>query len=109
MELSDKILFGKYSAYYGKLLTDKQREILEMYLDLDMSLFEIAERLNVSRQAVRDVLMRSVSIMRNFEEKLGLLRKNEEIQKKILAIMNIDDKEIIKKSLSELYEITEVD
>lgn len=62
--------------YYGNLLTDRQKEMLELFYDFDMSLGEIAEQFSVSRQAVRDSILRGEKALQNFEDKLGLLKKN---------------------------------
>ena len=108
MELIDKVIYGKYLSYYGQLLTDKQREVLKFYLDMDMSLFEISKELNVSRQAVRDIIVRSTALMNEYEKKLALVKKNEELQKKILEIINECDNKKTVSALKNLYDYTEV-
>lgn len=59
--------------FYGNLLTQKQREVMHLYYEQDLSLAEIAENLGTSRQAVYDTLKRSEKALEKFEEKLGLL------------------------------------
>ena len=108
MELIDKVIYGKYLSYYGQLLTDKQREVLKFYLDMDMSLFEISKELNVSRQAVRDIIVRSTALMNEYEKKLALGKKNEELQKKILEIRNERGNKKTVSALKNLYDYTEV-
>lgn len=108
MELIDKVIYSKYLSYYGQLLTDKQREVLKFYLDMDMSLFEISKELNVSRQAVRDIIVRSTALMNEYEKKLALVKKNEELQKKILEIINECDNKKTVSALKNLYDYTEV-
>lgn len=58
---------------YGGLLTDKKKRVMEMYHEDDMSLSEIAEELEVSRAAVYDSLRSAESLLRSYEEKLGIL------------------------------------
>jgi len=58
---------------YGNLLTDHQREVLDLYLRSDWSLGEIATRRGVSRSAVHDLVRRSVSVLEENERRLGLL------------------------------------
>lgn len=58
---------------YGELLTDKKKRVMEMYHEDDMSLSEIAEELEVSRAAVYDSLRSAESLLRSYEEKLGIL------------------------------------
>ena len=61
--------------FYGELLTEKQKEIYELFYQNDMSLSEIAAELDISRQAVRDQLKRTEKILSEYEEKLMLVEK----------------------------------
>jgi predicted DNA-binding protein YlxM (UPF0122 family) len=61
---------------YMDLLTDKQREYLSLYYEEDLSLSEIAEDLDVSRNAVYDNLKRAVASLEDYEKKLHLLEKH---------------------------------
>lgn len=61
--------------FYGGLLTQKQREAMELHFQMDLSLGEIAENEGVSRQAVHDVIRRSTAALRAFERELGLVAK----------------------------------
>lgn len=61
--------------FYGELLTEKQRSCFDMYYNEDLSLSEIAELQGVSRQGVRDLLVRTESSLRETEEKLGVVAK----------------------------------
>jgi len=70
--------------FYGPLLTPRQQDIYEMYYGQDMSLGEIAEQLEISRQAVWDILKRSAVILEEYEQKLGLIRRHME-QQRLLA------------------------
>ncbi|MDP4152325.1 MAG: YlxM family DNA-binding protein [Bacillota bacterium] len=58
--------------YYGAMLTDKQREVMELYYDEDLSLAEIAEHAHITRQGVRDSIKRGEAYILELEEKLGL-------------------------------------
>lgn len=59
---------------YGALLTDRKRDIMELYYNDDYSLAEIAENTGISRQGVRDAIKKSEAELFEFEEKLGLSR-----------------------------------
>ena len=59
--------------FYGVLLTDKQREVMELYHEENYSIVEIARELKVSKQAVYDNLKKSDRILREYEAKLGLM------------------------------------
>lgn len=61
-------LLGTYSA----LLTDKQRAALKLYCDCDCSLSEIADELGISRQGVRDAIVKGEKTLTRFEEALHL-------------------------------------
>ncbi len=58
--------------FYGQLLTDRQKDFMEFYYAQNLSLGEIAEEFNVSRQAVYDTLKRAGQLLSQYEEKLGL-------------------------------------
>jgi uncharacterized protein len=58
---------------YGSLLTEHQREVLDLHLGSDWSLAEIATRQGVSRSAVHDLIRRSVQVLEDSERRLGLL------------------------------------
>ena len=64
---------------YGPLLSDKKKEAFEGYYLSDLSLSEIAEETGTSRQAVRDLISRTCSELRDYEEKLGLLKKRRDL------------------------------
>lgn len=61
--------------FYKILLTDKQKFALEMYYQEDLSLVEIAQNLDVSRQAIYDLLKRGEGLLEEYEEKLQLYSK----------------------------------
>lgn len=61
--------------FYGDLLTDKQRELFDLYYNEDMSLAEIAEHAGISRQGVRDAVVRGESLLRDTEDKLGFVKR----------------------------------
>ena len=79
-ELFVSVLFDYYSA----LLTERQRDIFEMYVNKNLSLSEIAENLGISRQGVRDGLIKSEKALVDFEEKLCIHKKNQ----KLTALLN---------------------
>jgi len=62
--------------FYGGLLTEKQREIYEMYYLNDLSLSEIGDDSGVSRQAVCDLLRRTKKLLLGYEDRLGLVARH---------------------------------
>ena len=73
---------------YGKLLTQKQQDVLNDYYNKDLSLSEIAENNNISRQGVRDLIKKGESKLFEYEEKLNIMKKtqiNEQTIQNVLA------------------------
>ena len=61
--------------FYGELLTERQKEFFDLYYNEDLSLAEIAENSGISRQGVRDVIVRAEGVMQEIEDKTGLIRR----------------------------------
>lgn len=66
--------------FYGDMLTPKQREAAELYHNEDLSLAEIAQHLEITRQGVRDSIKRAEFQLLDYEEKLGLYSRFVEIK-----------------------------
>lgn len=92
---------------YGKLLTDKQYELLNDYYNNDLSLSEIAENLNITRQAVRDNLKKGENKLFEYEEKLNVMKKTIEQEEKIATILSEINKIKNKSSDKEVGKILE--
>ena len=71
---------------YGALLTDKQRQIMELYYNEDLSLSEIGEQFGISRQGVHDSIKRSEQALDEFESKLGILKARQEEINALLSV-----------------------
>ena len=85
---------------YGKLLTDYQLEIMELYYFEDFSLAEIADNKSVSRNAVFTLIKRVEKILLDYEDKLKLNLKYKKIEKR-LEKDNILKEDIINILLEE--------
>ena len=66
--------------FYGEMLTEKQREMIEYYYNDDLSLAEIADNEGITRQGVRDSIKRAEAQLLEMEERLGLARRFREMQ-----------------------------
>ncbi|MBR3978404.1 MAG: HTH domain-containing protein [Oscillospiraceae bacterium] len=75
--------------YYGELLTERQRMCIDLRHNQDLSLAEIAQELNVSRQGVHDNLTRAEALLRNMEEKTECVRRDLASRKAIARILEI--------------------
>ena len=61
--------------FYGEMLTEKQRDVVELYYNEDLSLSEIAAHSQITRQGVRDSIKRAEGILLGLEERLGLAKR----------------------------------
>lgn len=75
-------------SLYGKLLTEKQYELLNDYYNNDYSLSEIAENEDITRQAVRDIIKKGEKKLFEYEEKLAFMKKTMNQEKKIQDILS---------------------
>ena len=81
--------------FYGDLLTDRQKELYDLYYNEDLSLAEIAENYGISRQGVRDVIVRAEAAMTEIEDKTHIIRRFYQNQTAIAAIDQAAD-ELLK-------------
>ena len=73
--LSDFDYINTLLLTYGELLTDKQKEIANLFFEFNLSQQEIADNLSISKQAVSDTLETVTSKLVRFEEKLKFFKK----------------------------------
>ena len=85
--MEDKIKIGILFGIYGELLTEKQYELLNDYYNNDLSLSEIAENNNITRQAVNDVINKGKNKLIEIEEKLCFSKKMLNQEKQIKKII----------------------
>lgn len=67
--------------FYGNMLTARQREIMNLYYEDNLSLSEIAEELSISKQGVSDSIKRSEKVLYDTESKLQLMKQQLENNK----------------------------
>lgn len=87
--------------FYGELLTEHQKQVYESVVYENLSLGEIADEQGVSRQAVHDLIKRTDRILEDYESKLGLVKRFDEIRKRIERL------EALSASDSEEYRLCE--
>ena len=78
--------------FYGEVLTPRQKEFFDLYYNEDLSLAEIAENAGISRQGVRDVIVRAEAIMTDLEDKTGLMKRFMLMQQQVQAILDAAEK-----------------
>ncbi|SHH07607.1 YlxM family DNA-binding protein [Tepidibacter thalassicus] len=100
MNLDRAIEISILFDFYKELLTEKQREVVNLYYNEDYSLGEISENLNISRQGVYDTLKRAEKILQEYEKKLQLVKKFNERNRWVEYIYKeiVDIKKDIKSS-----------
>ena len=81
--------------FYGELLTEKQREYADLYYNENLSLGEIAENDGISRQAVRETLLRAETVLRSTEDKTGLVERHSRL------LAQIDEAEALLAQLGQ--------
>lgn len=75
--------------FYGKLLSKRQYTVIELFYIYDLSLTEIGEEMDITRQGVYDTLKRSEQKLYKYEEKLGLIKKFKDKENNLQDILNI--------------------
>ena len=86
---------------YGKLLTEKQYQVLDDYYNNDLSLSEIAENLNISRTAVFNAIKNVTEKLTEYEEKLKLLQKQTILKETI----DLEDITKIKQKITNILDM----
>lgn len=78
-DLNRKVDLAFLAAFYGGMLTEKQRRILSLYCEEDLSLGEIAEEVGISRQAAHESLTRAAEKLSEMETALGVAERFRKI------------------------------
>lgn len=87
MEIQKVVEISELLDIYGKLLTKKQLEVIEQYYNEDLSLTEISENLEISRQAVYDTIKRSEKLLYEYEKNIGFKKLKDRRLKEIDDIL----------------------
>ena len=74
-EISRKVELAWLAAFYGGMLTEKQRLVLQLHCEEDMSRGEIAQEAGISRQGVHDMLTRTAAKLFDMEKRLGMAER----------------------------------
>jgi hypothetical protein len=72
--------------FYGDLLTERQKEFFDLYYNEDLSLAEIAENYGITRQGVRDIIVRAEGSLQEIEAKTGLINRYHIMQESMEAL-----------------------
>lgn len=98
--------------FYGEVLTERQQEFYDLYYNADLSLSEIAQNSGISRQGVRDVIVRAENILVELEDKTGIiarfhknrleLEKLEKSAQTLSDLANYNDDQTLKQLAEEI-------
>ena len=92
---------------YGPLLNEKQRDVINCYYNEDLSLQEIADNDGRSKQAISDMINRSVDKLFEFENELSLLKSKTELKASLFEIRELIESSNNKEAIRKLTEIIE--
>ncbi len=99
MSVEETIRLSELLDLYGELLSKKQKEMLNSYVNNDMSLAEIAENDNISRVAVLDAIKKAKQKLFDYESKLKLYK----IKTKLKNLLNLNAKDV-KSEITKILE-----
>ena len=111
-DLRKKVDLAFLAAFYGGLLTEKQRRILSLHCEEDYSLGEIAAETGASRQAVHESLARAAEKLTEAEEKIGAasrFRRMEAGLQQALGAMDAKDYSRARKLIVSLLRLEQED
>ena len=75
--------------FYGDVLTERQREVMEQYYNDDLSLAEIADNFGITRQGVRDSIKRGEGIILDLEQKVGFAARYRPVQQGVAQLESL--------------------
>lgn len=109
--MEEKVKISMLCQIYGKMLTEKQYEVINDYYNNDLSLSEIAENNEITRQAVRDIIKKGEKKLFELEEKLMFMdrmlkqeKKLQQILEELSQIENVSSDKKLAKILNHVRE-----
>ena len=95
--------------FYGEMLTEKQKEMFDLYYNEDLSLAEISEHVGITRQGVRDSIVRAEHTLRDMEQRMGLVARYGKIDPLIDSMLgDVHRLRLINSNLLHNAEISRV-
>ena len=104
MKIDDTLYVGNLIELYGVLLTDKQYSIMSDYYFNNLSLSEISDNYNITRQAVNFTLKQAIALLEKYESKLNLYQKYNYIECELNKIIDSDIDTNTKSKLSKILD-----
>ena len=75
--------------FYGDVLSERKRTMLDLYYNDDLSLAEVAEEIGISRQGVRELIKKAEEELLFYEEKLGLAKRFRQAQAQAKGLLGM--------------------
>jgi len=104
MDIAKKVELSALYELYGSSLTKNQQQIIDFCILQDLSLGEVSDLLNISRQAVKYTLDNAITSMLKLEEKLHFLSKFQDIKYKLSNLMKNTKDNNIRQEISKILE-----
>ena len=104
MDIGTKVELSALYEIYGNSLTDKQRQIIDFCVLQDLSLGEVSDLLNISRQAVKYTLDNAVQSMLKLENKLNILAKFQNIKQQLTILLKNTKDSSLKQDINKILE-----
>ena len=104
MDIATKVELSALYEVYGNSLTDNQRQVIDFCVLQDLSLGEVSDLLNISRQAVKYTLDNATTSMLKLESKLQVLAKRQNLQQQLIELQNSTKDIDIKQKISDILE-----
>ncbi|MBQ7880716.1 MAG: transcriptional regulator [Clostridia bacterium] len=104
MDIATKVEIGALFEIYGNSLTDKQQQIINFCVLQDLSLGEVSDLLNISRQAVKYTLDNAILSMLKLEQELKILDKFQNLKHKLTDLLESTQDSNLKQQISKILE-----
>ncbi len=104
MDIATKVEMSALFDVYGNSLTDKQRQVVDFCVLQDLSLGEVSDLLNISRQAVKYTLDNAILSMLKLEHKLNILARFQNIKVKLTTLLKSTKDSNIRQQINKILE-----
>lgn len=106
--MNEKITVSRLLEFYGELITEKQATALNMYHNMDLSLAEVAENMEITRQGARDLIKKGEAHLMEFETTLGMIKRFDGILAITDKLKFMSEKAEDKELISMAQQITDI-
>ena len=104
LKIEDSLKVIKLIDTYGALLTTKQYDMITSYYFDNLSLSEIGDNYNISRQAVRFSISQAIKSLEEYEVKLGIIDKQTSMMSKLQELVSDCNDNVVAEKLNKIIE-----